>query len=200
MPTQVTGLPPTDCANPAVVGANPEPTPGSTQEPPEGSARKVMIYDGECGFCVASARWLARRLPPTVQFQPWQSADLHALGLTRHQVKTAAWWVADRPRRDNRPGGDRPAGAERPEGVERHGGAQAIGHALGEAKSAWRLAGWLIVHPPMRWLAGPVYDLVAANRHRLRFPRWGRPRWGRPRSGRSSFSGAKLSGPGASRG
>jgi predicted DCC family thiol-disulfide oxidoreductase YuxK len=31
----------------------------------------------------------------------------------------------------------------------------------------WRLVGRLIITPPVSWLAGPVYALIARNRHRL---------------------------------
>lgn len=113
----------------------------------------LLVYDGECGFCVRSARWIAARLPPDARAEPWQSLELERLGLSQQDVQAAVWWIDsadDSPRRAR--------------------GAEAIGRALVAAGGAWRPAGLLIVHPPLRWLARPAYALVAANRHRLPGP------------------------------
>jgi len=110
----------------------------------------LLVYDGECGFCVRSARWIAARLPGEARVEPWQSLELDKLGLSQRDVEAAVWWVDHR---DSRPGRSR--------------GAQAIGWSLVAAGGAWGIIGSLIVHPPLRWLARPVYALVAANRHRL---------------------------------
>ena len=32
----------------------------------------LIIYDGDCGFCSASARWLRRHVQPRAQLVPWQ--------------------------------------------------------------------------------------------------------------------------------
>jgi predicted DCC family thiol-disulfide oxidoreductase YuxK len=48
-----------------------------------------------------------------------------------------------------------------------HGGAAAIGRFLVAAGGAWRPLGRLILLPGIRAVAGVVYRLVAANRHRL---------------------------------
>ena len=82
--------------------------------------------------------------------EPWQSLDLNDLGLTRQQAQTAVWWLEHH---DSR--------------AERCSGAKAIGRALSTASGAWGCVGWLIAHPPLYWLARPVYAMVAANRHRL---------------------------------
>ena len=111
--------------------------------------RVLLIYDGECGFCVRSACWIAARLPPTARVEPWQSLNLEEVGLSRQQVEAAVWWIGD--------GSD----------PQRYRGAEAIGRALVACRGVWRVIGHLIVRPPLAWLAGPVYALVAANRHRL---------------------------------
>lgn len=78
----------------------------------------------------------------------WQSIDdLGTVGLTLHDVTSAAWFVA-------------------PDGT-RLGGHLAIGAALRAVGGPWGLVGRAILTPPLRWLGGPVYRLVANNRHRL---------------------------------
>ncbi len=116
----------------------------------------LLVYDGQCGFCIRSARWIAERLGPEARVEPWQSLELEDLGLSREEAETSVWWLeGDDARRG-------PAGT-----AKRHSGADAIGQALLAAGGVWGVAGRLIVHPPVRWLARPVYALVAANRHRL---------------------------------
>jgi predicted DCC family thiol-disulfide oxidoreductase YuxK len=109
----------------------------------------TLVYDGDCGFCTASARWIERRLRPAVRVVPWQELDdLAAVGLTVDDVTRAAWWIdAD---------------------GHRHEGHLAIGEALAAARTPrWRLVGRVILVPPFRWLGGPVYRLVARYRYRL---------------------------------
>ena len=118
------------------------------------TGRVLLIYDGECGFCVRSARWIAARLPAEARVEPWQSLELEELGLSRPDAAAAVWWIDDRGR-----------------GPRRSRGAEAIGRSLVVAGGAWRIIGRLIVHPPLCWLARPIYTLVAANRHRLGGPR-----------------------------
>jgi predicted DCC family thiol-disulfide oxidoreductase YuxK len=107
----------------------------------------VLVFDGDCGFCTASARWIEARLPDDVAVVPWQTCDLGELGLTRADVTTAAYWVDD-------------TGAT-------HRGHEAIGRSLMAAGGFWKAIGRLVITPPISWLAGPVYRLVAKYRHRL---------------------------------
>lgn len=118
----------------------------------------LLVYDGECGFCVRSARWIAARLPPDARVEPWQSLELEELGLSQPDVEAAVWWI------------DRDGGSPR-----RARGAEAIGWSLLAVAGAWGIIGRLIVHPPLCWLARPIYALVAANRHRLPGPRSAAP-------------------------
>ena len=113
----------------------------------------LLVYDGECGFCVRSARWIAARLPAEARVETWQSLALGEVGLSRPDVEAAVWWVDDR--------GPRP---------RRCRGAEAVGWSLVAAGGAWRGVGYMIVYPPLLWLARPVYALVASNRHRLPGP------------------------------
>lgn len=115
----------------------------------------VLIFDGDCGFCTRTARWIERRLrpqagpdgPAPVPVQPWQALCLADFGLSEADVSTAAYWVdaAGHPWR----------------------GSQGIARALVAMGQPWALAGWAMMVPPISWLARGVYRLIADNRHRL---------------------------------
>ena len=106
--------------------------------------RGRLAYDDDCGFCTASARWLAARGGAVV---PWQSLDLAAVGLTEEQVRAEAWWVV----------GERPVA----------GGAAAVAAGLRDCGPPWSLAGRLLQLPLARTVARPAYRWVARNRFRL---------------------------------
>ena len=108
----------------------------------------LLVFDGDCGFCTSSARWIQRKLPEGVGVEPWQVLDLDELGLTVADVVGAAWWFS--------PAVPQPAR-----------GHEAIGWALAAASGVWGVVGRLIVRWPVCWLARPVYALVARNRHRM---------------------------------
>jgi predicted DCC family thiol-disulfide oxidoreductase YuxK len=109
-----------------------------------------LIFDGDCGFCTTTARWVERHWTVPAEAVAWQSLGengLASLGLTERDVRTAAYWV-DRNRRTSR-------------------GHAAVAKAL-LAGDAWmRLVGALLLVPPISWLARPGYWLVAKFRHRL---------------------------------
>ena len=107
----------------------------------------MLVFDGDCGFCTASARWIEARLPDEVAVVTWQSCDLEALGLTETQVTEAAYWIDD-------------AGLA-------HRGHRAIGHSLVAAGGFWGIVGRMLITPPVSWLAAPIYGVIAKNRHRL---------------------------------
>ena len=110
----------------------------------------LLVYDGECGFCIRSARWIKARLPEDARVEPWQSLKLEQLGLSRTDAEAAVWWLE-------------PHAAP----PQRWRGSAAIGRSLVAAGGAWSLIGRLLIHPPLCWLARPAYALIAANRHRL---------------------------------
>ena len=59
----------------------------------------VIVFDGECGFCTMSARWLHRWVvrADVTCVVPWQRLDLAVLGLTADQCRASVQWVgADR--------------------------------------------------------------------------------------------------------
>ena len=120
------------------------PTPVSTP-----ATLPILIFDGDCGFCTTSARflvrWVIRGRPTTVA--PFQQLDLAGLGLTADQCQSAVQWVA----RDAQP-------------VSGH---VAIAAALRTGHPVWRPVGALLVAPGFSWLAGRAYSWVAAHRYAL---------------------------------
>ena len=111
------------------------------------ATRRVLIYDGDCGFCTQSAKFLEARFTPGSTIAPWHALDLDALGLTIDDVTTAAYWVDDAGRT--------------------HRGSEGIALALTRTRAPWSLAGWAMRVPPVSWLAAAVYPVVAKNRHKL---------------------------------
>jgi predicted DCC family thiol-disulfide oxidoreductase YuxK len=110
--------------------------------------RGLLIYDGDCGFCERTARWLRKRLPEGYEIQPSQRLpNLEGLGLDKEKVHEAAYWID-------------------PDGTK-HRGHRAIMRAVESsggmmAPLARATKGW-----PLDPLASWVYGVVARNRHRF---------------------------------
>ena len=107
----------------------------------------MFLYDGDCAFCTSCARFIEKHIPTHAEVVPWQWTDLDALGVTQRQVDDAVQWIS--------PSGDVA------------GGPVGIGRLLIDAGSLWRPLGWLLIWPPGRWLAWPVYRFISRNRHRM---------------------------------
>jgi predicted DCC family thiol-disulfide oxidoreductase YuxK len=107
----------------------------------------TLIFDGDCGFCSASVRFIERHIPTRARMLPWQRADLGTLGLTADECEAAVQWV----------GADGRRGA----------GPIAVGYLLRDAGGWWKALGWLVRTPPGRWLAWPAYRWVSSHRHKL---------------------------------
>ncbi|MFA1550506.1 thiol-disulfide oxidoreductase DCC family protein [Actinomadura chokoriensis] len=112
-----------------------------------GSERPVLVYDGDCGFCTSSVRFLERHVPVQATVVAFQFADLDALGTTAERAQHEVLWID----RDGRVSG----------------GAQAIGRMMTAAGGLWRVPGTVMRVPPVSWAAHAVYRLVASNRHRM---------------------------------
>lgn len=107
----------------------------------------MLLYDGDCRFCTATAMWARERLDERNAVVPYQDVDgLSEFGLTRQEASKAAWWVGDGP----------PKRAHR-----------AVAATLRAIGGGWYPVGVILDVPPFRWLAAAVYVLVARNRHRL---------------------------------
>jgi predicted DCC family thiol-disulfide oxidoreductase YuxK len=109
--------------------------------------KPTFVFDSDCAFCSTSARFIERRIPTSAGIVPWQRTDLAALGLTAAECEQAVQWVA-------------------PDGTI-SAGPRAIARLLIDAGSFWRPLGWAMLTPPISWLAGPVYRLIARNRDKM---------------------------------
>lgn len=113
----------------------------------QSSGRPLFLFDGDCGFCTASAGILRTRVRPDADIEPWQQCDLATLGVSVAEADRAVQWI----------------------GVDgtRTSGAAAIARLLRRASRPWQVAGWALTVAPVSWLAAGVYRMVANNRHRL---------------------------------
>ena len=129
------------------------PTPDETAEdrplsPPTPTG--ILIYDGDCGFCTATARWVERRLSEDYKVVPSQQIDLGAHSLTEDDVARSAWWIgSDGTRWDDH---------------------RSIAGALRAMGGPWPAVGRILVLGPISPLARGLYRLVANNRYRIRWP------------------------------
>jgi predicted DCC family thiol-disulfide oxidoreductase YuxK len=109
----------------------------------------VLIFDGECGFCTMSARWLHRWVVRggSTRVAPWQQLGLDELGITEDQCRAAVQWV----------GKDGQVAS----------GHKAIAAVLRDGHLVWRPFGALLVAPGFSWLARRAYSWVAVHRYAL---------------------------------
>lgn len=126
---------------------------------------QMLVYDGDCRFCVSRARWFQRRAGKSSRLNKtsgtadgqasransaavaWQDLDLAKVGLTEAVVTREAVWIDAEGRKFT--------------------GHAAIAKSLIHIGGLWGIAGRLLRVPPISWLARLVYRLVAANRHRI---------------------------------
>jgi predicted DCC family thiol-disulfide oxidoreductase YuxK len=110
----------------------------------------VLVFDGDCGFCTQSARWIESHWSEGVaEAVAWQQLDGDTMahyGLTISDVTSQVWWIDE----DGRRGANRAVSA-------------ALRHSIGR----WKWAGLLLDLPPISWAARPGYFLVARYRHLL---------------------------------
>lgn len=106
----------------------------------------VFLYDGDCGFCTTSARWLQRHATSTARVEAWQYADLVPLGLTPADCAEALMYVDD---------GRRVVGPD------------AVAAFLETGKPSWRTAGQLLAAPGSRHVVWPVYQWISHRRGHL---------------------------------
>jgi predicted DCC family thiol-disulfide oxidoreductase YuxK len=112
--------------------------------------RPVLLYDGECAFCTRTVRWLQKHLPVQPDLQPWQGADLAALGVAEAEASHSVQWVE-------------PSGRV-------SGGATAVARLLVSNGGGWAALGRLMLVPPVSWLAAAAYRVVARYRRHLPVP------------------------------
>ncbi|MEP6812188.1 MAG: DCC1-like thiol-disulfide oxidoreductase family protein [Actinomycetota bacterium] len=116
----------------------------------DGHSTPMLIYDGDCSFCTASANWAAARWRGRARAVPWQTLapdELAAHALTLDDVRCAAWWIN--------------------EAGHRSRGHLAIAEALRAGEGGSATVGRVLLVPPFRWIGVAVYPLIARWRHRL---------------------------------
>lgn len=104
----------------------------------------MLLYDGDCEFCTSTATWMRRHIPSSADVQPYQRADLTALGVTAEQCAEAVQWIGS-------------------DGVAL-GGHRAIAQALIAGGGPWRALGHLFLLPGLSRLAASTYTFVASHR------------------------------------
>ena len=109
-------------------------------------AMPVLLYDGECGFCAKSVRWILRHeRDDAIRFAPLQGETAAALRAQHPRIPAAvsALVYVDEGRAYLR--------------------SKAVLHAAAHFRAPWR---WLHA---VRWLPGPLLDLGYRVVARLRF-------------------------------
>ena len=106
---------------------------------------RMLVYDGDCGFCTRCARWVETRARD-VEVMPWQALDLRAVGLSGQQVRNAAYWLDD--------------------GTTDHAEG-AIARSLMACGRGYAVIGRALLLPGVRRVAGLGYRFVARHRGRL---------------------------------
>jgi predicted DCC family thiol-disulfide oxidoreductase YuxK len=115
--------------------------------------RPVLVFDGDCGFCTACARflgrWVIRGRPTSAAplVEPWQRLDLADLGLTRDECTAAVQWVA--------------------ENGQVASGHEAIAAVLASGHLLWRPLGALLVAPGFSPLFARLYSWISEHRDGL---------------------------------
>lgn len=112
----------------------------------------LLIFDGDCGFCTSSVRWLRRVLPAMPDAAPYQWTALDEYGLSEADASSKVWLVVrDRSGRNRRLGGH----------------LAVAGLLTHQPVAALRLLGHLMTLPPISWVAAAGYALVARYRFAL---------------------------------
>ncbi len=114
-----------------------------------------FLYDGDCAFCSSSARFIERHIPTEALVQPWQFADLDALGLTSEECDRAVQWISTG-------SAGEPVMAEGPRAI-----AALLRSSRGRSAWLWRPLGLMLGSRIALVAAWPAYRWVARNRHRL---------------------------------
>lgn len=112
----------------------------------------IVLYDGACNFCRASAKNLA-----------WWDCQGRLAYLSIHETEVAERWPdlsRERLQREmcvvERQAGHRPG--------HRHWGPYAIRYLTGRLRRLWWAMPWLRI-PGAMWLFTPIYRLIARNRY-----------------------------------
>jgi len=131
----------------ALASAEASASPETSALPLSSSSPQILIYDGDCHFCVRRARWFQRRSRSQNMAVAYQNLHLDEVGLTQDVVSREAVWIDSKGRHFY--------------------GHKAIAKSLQHIGGLWGVLGRVMLVPPFSWLAKGTYRLTASNRHRL---------------------------------
>jgi predicted DCC family thiol-disulfide oxidoreductase YuxK len=98
----------------------------------------VVVYDGDCGICQASARWIEQHIP-SLEVQSHYEYGVQELG--------SVWFVTP---------------------TYNYEGAEAVAQVLMTASKPWmRICGRMMNAPVIRLIASGVYRVIARNRRHI---------------------------------
>ncbi len=112
------------------------------------SVLPILLFDGDCAFCTSSINALRRYVRPQADLQPWQHADLDALGVTAEQCQKSIQWIAA-------------------PGAQALTQGRAVAAVLRLGRQPWPLVSAVLRLPGVSAAADIGYRVIAANRHRL---------------------------------
>lgn len=107
----------------------------------------ILIFDGDCGFCTSTSNFIERNSSSPIAAHPWQFIDVTQYGLTQAQTAAKVYLVRD---------------------GHGYAGHEAFAQILILQRNVFlRTLGYMLMVPPLSWLARPGYSLVARFRHKL---------------------------------
>ena len=111
------------------------------------SGNPVLIFDGDCGFCTSTSYRIVDWSSAPISAHAWQLVDVGLYGLTKEQTAAKVYFVV---------------------GGKAFAGHEAFAQIL-IAQRNWlaKVIGFVLMHPPLSWIAKPGYRLVARYRHKL---------------------------------
>ncbi len=107
----------------------------------------VLIFDGDCGFCTSTSKYIAKRSKVPIEIIPWQYVDFINLPITKEDCADQVYLLVD-----GKP----------------FGGHEGFAMILRVQPNAFiRFIGSVAMSKALRWFSKPTYRLVAKYRHKL---------------------------------
>ncbi|MDP2341001.1 MAG: DCC1-like thiol-disulfide oxidoreductase family protein [Deltaproteobacteria bacterium] len=107
----------------------------------------ALVFDGGCGFCTWSARFIAKRAARPIRIVPNQLLQPGEYGFRLGEASSTVWWVTE------------------------HGtcfaGYRAIALALTACRKPWRAIGRFLLRAPVAPFAAAAYRVISRNRRWL---------------------------------
>jgi predicted DCC family thiol-disulfide oxidoreductase YuxK len=111
------------------------------------SNEPILIFDGDCAFCSSSIRLITKVIGNHPEIKPFQWTDLQTLGITQKECLNAVQFYKDN--------------------ENRYSGAQAFAQFLKLSNQPWKIIGYILDLPIIKWISKVIYGIVAKNRYRL---------------------------------